>query len=70
MPAVDPLAVKVTLAMRLREVGLRAHLDQARGRALELLLLEALGAEIERIRLRCGGSHELDCVVVERVDQQ
>src|SRR5262245_59016987 len=52
-----------------RQVGLRAHLDQAGGRALELLRLEVFPATVERVGLGCRGGDELHGVVVERVDQ-
>jgi hypothetical protein len=40
--------------VRQRQVFVRAHLEQARGRALELVRLVAVGREIERSRLGRG----------------
>ena len=43
MPPLSPLSAAAPRAVRQREIGLRAHLDQARGRALEFLRLVAVG---------------------------
>ena len=51
-PSVEPDAPRIVVAVRQREIFLRAHLDQARGGALELVRLVAVGREIERGRLR------------------
>src|SRR5262249_57875547 len=61
--------LRVAAAVWQRQVGLRAHLDQAGGRALELLRLEVFPATVERVGLGCRGGDELYGVVVERVDQ-
>ena len=55
--------------MRQGEIGLRSHLDQPRGGALELLRLEALGGKVEPVRLGGGGRDQLHGVVVESIDQ-
>ena len=52
MPSVEPDAPRIAAAVRQRQILLRAHLDQARGGALELVRLIALGGEIERVRAR------------------
>ena len=60
---------RVAAAVRQRQIGFRAHLDQPRRRALELLRLVAFVGEIKLIGLGGGGGHELHRVIVERVDQ-
>src|SRR5262249_45177851 len=57
------------MAVRQGEISLRAHLDQTRGRALELVRLEAFVGVIERVGLGLGGGDELDRMVVEGIDQ-
>ena len=54
-------------AVRPRQIGLRAHLDEARSGALELLRLEALIRAIKRLRLGFRRGDELHVHVVERV---
>ena len=56
-------------AVRPRQISLRAHLDQARGGALELLRLITFVAAIERVGLRLGRGDQLHVHVVEGVDQ-
>ena len=51
--------------MRARQIVGRAHLDQARGGALELEGLAAVGGGIERRRLGRRGDDELDAAIVE-----
>ena len=68
-PSSTRVAREVAAAVRQRQIGLRAHLDQARGRALELLRLETVVGAIERVRLGRGRGDELHRIVVERVDQ-
>ena len=60
---------RVRGAMRPRQIGLRAHFDQARRGALEFLRLEAFIRPIERVGLGRGRGDELHVHVVERVDQ-
>src|SRR5271155_1454268 len=55
--------------VRARQIGLRTHLDQSRGGALEFGSLETLVRLIERIGFGRGGGDKLDVHVVERVDQ-
>src|SRR3984893_17250663 len=57
------------LAVRQGEIGVRAQLDQTRGRALELVRLEAFVGVIERVGLGLGGGNEFDRMVVEGIDQ-
>ena len=52
-----------------REIALRAHLDQARGGALEFGRLEAVADLVERVGLGRGRGHELHRMIVQRVDQ-
>src|SRR5208282_5062283 len=54
-------------AVRPRQVSLRAHLDEARSGALELLRLEALIRAIKRLRLGFRRGDKLHVQVVERV---
>ena len=57
------------MTVRQGEIGLRAHLDQARGGAVELVSLEAIARAIKPVGLGFGRGDELDRIVVERVDQ-
>ena len=56
-------------AVRPRQVGLRAHLDETRSGALELPGLEPLISAIKRLRLGFCRGDELHVHVVERVDE-
>src|SRR5215470_801716 len=47
----------------------RSHLDEARGRALELVRLVAFSAQIKGGRLSCSGSKKLHAGIIKRVDQ-
>src|SRR5713101_7410372 len=47
----------------------RPHLDEARGRALELAGLVAFGSLVKGGRLRRSGSKKLHAGIVKRVDQ-
>ena len=55
--------------VRPRQVSLRAHFDEARGGALELLRLKPIVPAIKRFGLSFGGGDELHVHVVERVDE-
>src|SRR5262245_66106804 len=57
------------MAVRQGEISLRAHLDQTRGRALELVRLETFVGVVKRVGLGLGGGHELDRIVVKGIDQ-
>ena len=59
----------VAAAARQGEVVARAHLDEARGGAVELEGLAAGLGLVEVRRLGLGGDEQLDVVLVERVDQ-
>ena len=56
--------------MRQGEIGLRAHFDQARRRALEFVDLKAVGAAVQQMRFGGGGGDDLHGTVVKRIDQQ
>ena len=55
--------------MRLPEIGVRTHLDQPRGRAVEFQRLKTFVGAVERVGLGGGGRDQLHVHVVERVDQ-
>src|SRR5436190_12955970 len=57
---------RVPMAVRQGKIALRAHLDEPRCGALELLRLETFAAAIERVRLGRGGCEKLHRVVVQR----
>src|SRR5262249_42834188 len=66
-PSVDP--DETAWPCGIGEISRRAHLDQTRGRALELVRLETFVGVIERVGLCLGGGHELDRIVVKGIDQ-
>ena len=49
----------MAMTVRQRQIGLRAHLDQARGGALELVRLEAVAGAVERVGLGGGRGESL-----------
>src|SRR5215470_19652217 len=55
--------------MRECEIFGRSHLDQARGRALELARLVAFGSLVKGGGLRCSGGKKLHAGIVKGVDQ-
>src|SRR5262249_7187406 len=55
--------------MREGEILGRSHLDEARGRALELAGLVAFGSLVEGGRLGCSRGKKLHAGIVKRVDQ-
>src|SRR6478672_9355837 len=50
--------------VRQAEIGLRPHLDQPRGRALEFVRLVAFGRGVKLIRLRLRGCEQLHRIIV------
>src|ERR1043166_863771 len=60
----------ILAAVREREVRARAHLDEARGGALEFLRFETVAGAIERRRRTFGGRKEFHRVIVQRVDER
>ena len=56
--------------MRERQIIGALHFREPRDDAAEFGGLEALGAEIEPLGRRRGRGHELDRVIVERIDQK
>src|SRR5215471_17054853 len=54
--------------MRPREIRLRLHLDESRGRALEIEC--AVARDIESVRRIVGGADQIRFMLVERIDQR
>src|SRR5476649_702382 len=61
--------LRLARTVRQAEIGLRAHLDQARGGALEFVRLVTFGGGVKLVRWRLRRGQQLHRMVIERIDQ-